>query len=152
MDILFPKKIFFLNCTRKNMKCQHLGKTVYTWNKFGDYVELIYNTEHEIKVSLETGKCDSYLDLYLEIDTDGQLRIKHYDKAHNFRFPIVNIPFLCDNIQHNQHMEYISSNWYDILSLHFLWLTDKCIKVSICMCYTFRVKDGIPIFVYARKG
>jgi hypothetical protein len=40
----------------------------------------------------------SYLDLHLEIDSEGWLRTKHYDKRDDFNFPIVNFPFICSNI------------------------------------------------------
>jgi hypothetical protein len=40
----------------------------------------------------------SYLDLHLEIDSDGWLRTKLYDKRDYFNFPIVNFPFICSNI------------------------------------------------------
>ena len=40
----------------------------------------------------------SYLDLHLEIDSEGRLRTKHYDKRDDFNFPIVNFPFICSNI------------------------------------------------------
>jgi len=39
-----------------------------------------------------------YLDLHLEIDNDGRLRSKLYDKRDDFNFPIVNFPFICSNI------------------------------------------------------
>jgi len=40
----------------------------------------------------------SFLDLHLEIDSKGRLRTKHYDKRDDFNFPIVNFPFICNNI------------------------------------------------------
>ena len=40
----------------------------------------------------------SYLDLHLEIDSEGRLRSKLYDKRDDFNFPIVNFPFICSNI------------------------------------------------------
>jgi hypothetical protein len=40
----------------------------------------------------------SYLDLQLEIDSEGQLRMKLYDKRDDFNFPVVNFPFVCSNI------------------------------------------------------
>jgi len=36
--------------------------------------------------------------LDLEIDSEGRLRIKLYDKRDYFNFPIVNFPFICSNI------------------------------------------------------
>jgi hypothetical protein len=40
----------------------------------------------------------SYLDLHLEIDSEGRLWTKLYDKRDDFNFPIVNFPFICSNI------------------------------------------------------
>ena len=40
----------------------------------------------------------SYLDLHLEIDSEGQLRTKLYDKRDDVNFSIVNFPFICSNI------------------------------------------------------
>ena len=40
----------------------------------------------------------SYLDLHLEIDSEGPLRTKLYVKRDDFNFPIVNFPFICFNI------------------------------------------------------
>ena len=40
----------------------------------------------------------SYLDIHLEIDSEGRLITKHYDKRDDLNFPIVNLPFICSNI------------------------------------------------------
>ena len=64
-------------------------------SKFGDYVECI---ELEMKDTTDTNKSASYLDLHLEIDNEGRLKTKRYDKRDDFSFPIVNFPFLCRNI------------------------------------------------------
>jgi hypothetical protein len=40
----------------------------------------------------------SYLDLHLEIDSEGRLRTKPYDKGDDFNFLIVNFPFTCSNM------------------------------------------------------
>ena len=40
----------------------------------------------------------SYLDLHLEIEREGRLRMKIYDKRDNFNYLIVNFPFICSNI------------------------------------------------------
>ena len=39
----------------------------------------------------------SYLDPHLEIDSEGWLRTKLYDKRDDFNFPIVNFPCICSN-------------------------------------------------------
>ena len=36
--------------------------------------------------------------IHLEIDSEGRLRPKLYDKRDDFNFPIVNFPFICSNI------------------------------------------------------
>ena len=38
------------------------------------------------------------LDPHLEIDSEGRLRTKIYDKRDDFNFPIVNFPIICSNI------------------------------------------------------
>ena len=45
----------------------------------------------------DTARSASYLDLHLEIDSEGRLRTKFYDKNY-FNFPMVNFPFICSNI------------------------------------------------------
>ena len=64
----------------------------------GDFVDRIYPIELEIKNTTDTDTFASYLDLHLEIDNEGRLRTKHYDKRDDFNFPIVNFPFICSNI------------------------------------------------------
>ena len=66
--------------------------------RFGDFLHLIYPKELEIKDTTDSEKSASYLDLHLEIDTQGELSTKLYDKRDDFNFPIVNFPFLCGNI------------------------------------------------------
>jgi hypothetical protein len=67
-------------------------------SRFGDFVDRIYPIELEIKDTTDTDRSDSYLDLHLEIDSEGRLRTKLYDKRDDFNFPIVNFPFICSNI------------------------------------------------------
>jgi hypothetical protein len=40
----------------------------------------------------------SYLDLHPEIDSEGRLTTNIYHKGDDFKFPIVNFPFICCNI------------------------------------------------------
>jgi hypothetical protein len=63
-------------------------------SRFGDFVYRIYPIELEIKDTTDTDRSASYLDLHLEIDSEGRLRTKHYDKGDDFNFPIVNFPFI----------------------------------------------------------
>ena len=67
-------------------------------SRFGDFVDRIYPIELEIKDITDTDRSGSYIDIYLEIDSDWLLRTKLYDKRDDFNFPIVNFLFLCSNI------------------------------------------------------
>ena len=49
-------------------------------SRFGDFVDRIYPIELEIRDTTDTDRSASYLDLHLEIDSDGRLRTKLYDK------------------------------------------------------------------------
>ena len=65
---------------------------------FSQYLHLIYPSELEIKDTTDIRRTASYLDLFLNIDTDGRLHMKIYDKRDDFNFPIINFPFLSSNI------------------------------------------------------
>ena len=67
-------------------------------SRFGDFVDRIYSIEIEIKDTSDTNRSASYLDLHLEIDSEGRLRTKPYNKRDDLNFPIVNFPFMCSNI------------------------------------------------------
>ena len=64
-------------------------------SRFGDFVDRIYPIELEIKDITDTDRLASCLDLHLEIDSEGRLRTKNYDKRDDSNFPIVNLPFIC---------------------------------------------------------
>ena len=65
---------------------------------FDDFVDRIYPIELEIKETTDTVMSVSFLDIHFEIDSEGRLRTKLYDKRDYFNFPIVNFPFICSNI------------------------------------------------------
>jgi hypothetical protein len=67
-------------------------------SRFGDFVDRIYPIELEIKDTTDIDTSASYLDIHLEIDSEGRLRTKLYDKRDDLNFPIVNFPFICSNI------------------------------------------------------
>ena len=67
-------------------------------SRFGHFVDRIYPIELGIKDTTDTDRSASYLDLHLEIDSEGRLRTKLYDKRDVLNFPIVNFPFTCSNI------------------------------------------------------
>jgi hypothetical protein len=47
-------------------------------SRFGDFVDRIYPIELKIKDTTDTDKSASYLDLHLEIDSEGRLRTTLY--------------------------------------------------------------------------
>jgi hypothetical protein len=49
-------------------------------SKFGEFADRIYPIELEIKDTTDTDISASYLDLHLEIDSEGLSRTKLYDK------------------------------------------------------------------------
>ena len=81
-------------------------------SRFGDFVDRIYPIELEIKDTTDTDRSASYLDLHLEIDREGRLRTKLYNKGDYFNFPFANFPFICSNIlpapAYGVHFVYIS--------------------------------------------
>ena len=66
-------------------------------SSFGDFVARIYPTQLEI-IDIHAYRSASYLELHLENDNEGLLRMKLYDKRDDFNFPILNFPFICSNI------------------------------------------------------
>ena len=64
-------------------------------SRLGDFVDRIYIVELEIKDTTDTDRYASYLDLHLEMNSEGT---KLYDKWDDFNFPIVTFPFICSNI------------------------------------------------------
>ena len=56
----------------------------YPWS----FVTQIFNASNIVQM----------VSLYLEIDSDGRLRTKLYDKRDDFNFPIENFPFICSSI------------------------------------------------------
>ena len=63
-------------------------------SRFGDFVGRIYPIELEIKDTTNTDRSTAYIDLHLDIDSEGRLRTKLYDKIGDFNFHIVNYPFI----------------------------------------------------------
>jgi hypothetical protein len=67
-------------------------------SRLGDFVDRICPIGLEIKDTTDTDRCASYLDIHLEIDSEGQFRTKHYAKRDDFNLPIVNFPSISRNI------------------------------------------------------
>ena len=61
--------------------------------KFGDYLEVIYPTELDVKDTTESINSASYLDLQLKFDIQGKLNLKLYDKPNDLNFPVVKFSF-----------------------------------------------------------
>ena len=59
---------------------------------------LVEDIELEIKDTTDTDRSASYLDLRLEIDSEGRLRTKLYNNRDDFNFLIMNFPSICNNI------------------------------------------------------
>jgi hypothetical protein len=59
-----------------------------------NFVDGIYPIEPEINDTTDTDMSTSYLDLHLEINNEGRLRTKLYDKRDDFNSPIVKFPFI----------------------------------------------------------
>ena len=62
--------------------------------RLGEFVDRIYSIEFEITDTTDADRSASYL----EIDSEGLLRTKLYDKRDDFNLPIVNFAFICSNI------------------------------------------------------
>jgi hypothetical protein len=58
----------------------------------------IKHNELEIKDTTYAASSVSYRDLHHEIDSNYWLRTKPYDKRDDLNFPIVNFPFISNNI------------------------------------------------------
>jgi hypothetical protein len=85
-------------CTHRYADCLLKNTSTLNNSRFGDFVDRIYSIEIEIKDTSDTNRSASYLDLHLEIDSEGRLRTKPYNKRDDLNFPIVNFPFICSNI------------------------------------------------------
>ena len=68
----------------------------------------IYPIELEIKDTTDTDRSASYLDLHLEIEGEGWLGTKLYDKRDDFNFPSWTFHAYVAAFQQHLHMEYIS--------------------------------------------
>jgi len=65
---------------------------------FSNCLHPIYPVELVVKDATDSSKSASYLELYLKHDINGNLTTKLYDKRDDFKFPIINYPFLGSNI------------------------------------------------------
>jgi hypothetical protein len=63
-------------------------------SRFGGFVDRIYPIDLEIKDITYTDISAAYLDLHFQIDSEGRLRTKTYDKRDDLNLPVVNFPFI----------------------------------------------------------
>ena len=77
----------------------------------------IYPIELDIKDTIDIDRSASYLDLHLEIEGEGRLRTKLYDKRYDFNFPSWTFQAYVAAFQQHLQMEYIYLSWYGILEL-----------------------------------
>ena len=71
-----------MNCTTRYGHIHNIGDWFLSRNnsRFSDFVDCIYLIELEIKDTTDTDMVASYFDLHSEIDSEGRLRTKLYDK------------------------------------------------------------------------
>jgi arginine deiminase len=72
-----------------------------------NFVDRIYPIEHE-KNTTDPDMSTSYLDLHLEIESEGLLRTKLHDNRDDFNIPIVNFRFKRDTFPAAAYGLYIS--------------------------------------------
>jgi len=86
------------SCTLAGSDDEYQKYTQLNISRFGDYLHRIYPNELEVNDTTDNQTSASYLDLHLEIDNGGRFKTKLYDKRDDFTFPIVNFPFISNNI------------------------------------------------------
>jgi hypothetical protein len=64
-------------------------------NNFHNYVHVVYPDELEINDTTESDRSASYLDILINIDSNGRLTTSLSYKRDDFDFAIVNFPILC---------------------------------------------------------
>ena len=105
MEVFFQQSAFLwvqteslFSPTCSFFRLRHTSYSSFSLNssRFGDFVDRTYSIE--IKDTIDTVRTASYLDLHLDIDSEGRLRTTLQDKGDEFNVFIVNFPFICSNI------------------------------------------------------
>jgi hypothetical protein len=83
----------------------------------GHFVDRISPIDFEIKNNTDGALSVSYLDLHIDIDSEGQLIMKLYEKRDDFNFPTANLTSMCSNILaapvYGAHISLLSqSSWF----------------------------------------
>ena len=80
---------FFIFFSSFNFTFRYADNVLINNYKFGDYVDHIFFIDLKIiEDATDTARSVSYPDLHLVIDSEGQLRMKLYDKSHDFNFQL----------------------------------------------------------------
>ena len=114
--------IFFLQRFLKKNEKKLARSFNFTFRDI-DYVlslwwhDRIYPIELEIRDTTDPDWSALYLYIHLEIDSEGRLRTKLYDKRDDFNFPIVNFAFIWSNIPAAPAYGYIFLSWCDVPEL-----------------------------------
>jgi hypothetical protein len=127
-------------------------------SRFAVFLPLMHPPELEVKDTIDTASCASFLDLYLEFDDSGQLSTRIYDN-----FKIINVPNMCSNIPGSpaygvyisQLIRYAkaSSNYSDFLIRH-LHLRNRLLDqgygnirlIRTLKKFIFRYQDLVEIY------
>jgi hypothetical protein len=91
----------------------------------------------------------SFLVIHPDIDSEGRLRTKLYDKRDDLNFPIVNFPFICSNIPAASYGLYISQFrvcgfYHDSLDIELL-LTWKLLRTFYGRQHDLVKRYGISV-------
>jgi hypothetical protein len=71
------------------------------YHNFHEHIQLLYHSEVEMKETTESDISASYQNISFNIDSNGRLTTRLYDKRNDFNFAIVSFPFLFSNILHS---------------------------------------------------
>jgi hypothetical protein len=64
-----------------NFTFRHIDDVLSLYNsRFGDFIDRIYPNELETKHSTDTDRSASYLDLHIEIDSEGRFKTNLYEE------------------------------------------------------------------------
>jgi hypothetical protein len=64
-----------------NFTFRHIDDVLSLYNsRFGDFIDSIYPNELETKDSSDTDRSASYLDLHIEIDSEGRFKTNLYEE------------------------------------------------------------------------
>ena len=123
------------------------------YSAFSDLVYCIYPTELIYDTS-DYARSASYLDIYLEIDSEDRLRTTFYDKRDHFNFPIAHFPFICRTYQHHLHVECIYSRSYgcyhDLLGRRLLLAWGLLNQGFLVVKLTWLLRKGFTVATICR--